>query len=651
MASEAAGAAFASVMFTFNRLARFLGASEVAPGDVNASCRKTEVSKFYRRLSLLTHPDKTTDPERRKLFIVLGNAYEAFCAGRVGEDPATAGPDPGVEPEFSECDSDLHSSPDQQDDSGSRHVDFTTFAHSSLPGRTKQPKQYSRQSIAAVFLSVYKSRGIIVRYMSVFLEHHENGEIHYHIIVNCMEKHRFIGVAADLRSKGIYCHFSTKASGYAMAFRYCYCPTLHKPWADLDKKPLFINCTEEHPPPHIASKPPFWFQRTRTKFADDSPKRSRSTSAAPSDSVPTDAPAAKKSVRVRVFEYVLQNRIQTADELKLAGREERTYRPWLLDFVLKQTTDGMQGFVDSVWDVEEAESRVRRAGMSHWQMFESYSGDCICDGKWIPAADYIMDLQGIDRVKFCTAIKQALVLGCCREGNFLVIGPTASGKSWVLRPLRRIFKAFVNPAPESNHPLQCIEAYEICSLMDFRFGDSKLKWSECLHFFEGEDEMTIARPKPQAGSDKQLVIKHPMFVSCPFPIRHPQRDADEEEQMAERFINGTFVFKKSIPRARRKAKLIACGYCFQKWVLQHSAPPAPAPAPASLPPRPDGSGGAPTDVSSCVCGETLRLTWRKCPACTLANPFFGCAICKHLLQTHWVNCPECGSAIPQPAAR
>ncbi|KAI9124059.1 hypothetical protein K1719_005359 [Acacia pycnantha] len=43
---------------------------------VSQNANATEIKKAYYKLSLKYHPDKTTDPESRKLFVKIANAYE-----------------------------------------------------------------------------------------------------------------------------------------------------------------------------------------------------------------------------------------------------------------------------------------------------------------------------------------------------------------------------------------------------------------------------------------------------------------------------------------------------------------------------------------------------------------------------------------------
>ena len=73
--------------------------------------------------------------------------------------------------------------------------------------------------------------------------------------------------------------------------------------------------------------------------------------------------------------------------------------------------------------------------------------------------------------KFCNAIYIALAKGRGKYQNVYIHGPTNYGKSFILSPLKVIYKAFCNPATRSFAWIREEDA-EIIYLNDFRWHPS-----------------------------------------------------------------------------------------------------------------------------------------------------------------------------------
>ena len=73
---------------------------------------------------------------------------------------------------------------------------------------------------------------------------------------------------------------------------------------------------------------------------------------------------------------------------------------------------------------------------------------------------------------FSTAIISALEHGHGKGRNILIVGPANCGKTFILKPLQKIFHAFSNPSVKSFAWVG-VEQAEIIFLNDFR-------WSEKL---------------------------------------------------------------------------------------------------------------------------------------------------------------------------
>lgn len=216
------------------------------------------------------------------------------------------------------------------------------------------------------------------------------------------------------------------------------------------------------------------------------------------------------------------------------------------------------------------------------EVLSGYDKPCVCHGQGIPAAANILKWNKISVSLFADGVKQALIHGCSKGNNLLLVGATTSGKSWIIRPLTEIFTAFPTPAKESNHPLQMLDLYEIIVWHDYRVDENKLGWSELLRLFEGKDPLTICKPKPQAGSDSVYLVKQPCFMTSIAPLQHPKFDQAETDMMDSRWNVITLVH--TIPKCNR-VSVPDCGHCFRRFILEEgdSIPVPAAGAPCCAP--------------------------------------------------------------------
>ena len=75
----------------------------------------------------------------------------------------------------------------------------------------------------------------------------------------------------------------------------------------------------------------------------------------------------------------------------------------------------------------------------------------------------------MDSVLFSAAILRALRLGRQNRVNILIHGAGDGGKSFLLRPLGNIFRAFLRRGQCDWYPLQGIHEAQLCLLQDVRY--------------------------------------------------------------------------------------------------------------------------------------------------------------------------------------
>ena len=80
-----------------------------------------------------------------------------------------------------------------------------------------------------------------------------------------------------------------------------------------------------------------------------------------------------------------------------------------------------------------------------------YSSEYVddCRGEWLRCAKITVQKNNLPKNEFSTAIISALERGCGNGRNILVDGPANCGKTFIFKPLQKIFHAFSNPSKNS----------------------------------------------------------------------------------------------------------------------------------------------------------------------------------------------------------
>jgi hypothetical protein len=147
-------------------------------------------------------------------------------------------------------------------------------------------------------------------------------------------------------------------------------------------------------------------------------------------------------------------------------------------------------------EFSEAEAKLRRSKKSRIQLLqETKESNCCegCEGAWLEAAIETLRKNGIPVEAFCTAIYIAFKKGRGKYQNIFQHGPTNSGKTFMLKPLKVIYKTFCNPATGTFAWLGVEEA-EIIFLNDFRWTQAIISWADLLQALEVD---TVHLPAPK----------------------------------------------------------------------------------------------------------------------------------------------------------
>ena len=165
----------------------------------------------------------------------------------------------------------------------------------------------------------------------------------------------------------------------------------------------------------------------------------------------------------------------------------------LYEFVVNRGEKKVNELIQSVWAMETAQQTLDRRLMSRIDILKKgYNDNCICGGEWLECATQILDKNGIKRNIFADAIVKLLAIGRGKGCNLYITGPANCDKTFILDPLRVIYKTFVSPATCSYAWLG-VEETEVIFLDDFRYTPAILPWNDMLLLLV--TSFTLLRPK------------------------------------------------------------------------------------------------------------------------------------------------------------
>ena len=139
------------------------------------------------------------------------------------------------------------------------HTNQETSAdgHKLVPPKTFTPAQIGGLFLAALAATQDgRLQPLAFLLLSVFLERHRSGEVHYHIALLADRCFRFTPLKKQLlRANGLASHWSCSHEGYASCVAYCYLPSPKKPMEELGPRSLVVGSKQCCPPSTCRSKP------------------------------------------------------------------------------------------------------------------------------------------------------------------------------------------------------------------------------------------------------------------------------------------------------------------------------------------------------------------------------------------------------------
>ena len=190
----------------------------------------------------------------------------------------------------------------------------------------------------------------------------------------------------------------------------------------------------------------------------------------------------------------------------------------------------------------------------------------MCQDEWLECAKEILHNNGIEQNIFAHAIVKLLAMGRGKGRNLYITGPANCGKTFILDPLRIIYKTFVSPVTCSYAWLGVGDT-EVIFLNDFRYTPSILPWSDMLLLLLEGHVVHFAAPKTSYARDIEFTSDTPVFAtskSSIVSIKGSVLGEKETEMMDVRWKK--FNVYHQIPISSQKT-VTPCGCCFAKLLL------------------------------------------------------------------------------------
>jgi hypothetical protein len=445
-----------------------------------------------------------------------------------------------------------------------RRVYSVQFSHSALPGR-RRPGEFTREAFGLLLMDVHTAafrervtdnvRPNIVTKVMVFKERHANNEIHILAAIVCERPYKTSDIMARLRAVNVYASIGQDNVFFWPIVVYMGVPTVHKSEAEIDKAP--------------------WHSEGRTLREElaDIPRCARPADRARVRAYLGLAPAGAstaKGLGIDEFaEMVRSSGWRTREAVVTAARAALVSTPALYETVLRMGCRKLDEQLDWIWELEGSSDDPDIDRLAKL-LSTADTASCSCGGCWAAAAERLLQIQGIDSWKYRVVIVGALRWGRCKWVNPLIVGEPDAGKSFLVRPLAKIFKTFIRRGQNETFPMQGLHRTEVCVLQDVRYESFGLPWDDWLTWGEGEDIM-VRLPRSHFAEGKMYTGKAPLFATMADLFSYPMSEARQTGRSIER-ENYQFKerwaivpFRHPIPEEERNPTLVPCEKCSAQW--------------------------------------------------------------------------------------
>ena len=417
-----------------------------------------------------------------------------------------------------------------------------------------------------------------VDFYCVGLEEHQDGGKHFHVSILLSKPKRWIGAQQYLSSLGMRVNFATSGTMYAGAYYYS---------TKTDNDYHHGDASKQHPRRDVIGTNSKAAEANKAYRQSAASKRDAKSAAAadvgiPSKKVKKDKP--KRMSKLNAVDIITSQQLSNDDELMLyaKSRREKVGDARLLEYLVKVGEKGRGELMRDAKKLETCAENVALANTQRVDIIHSVlqTEACTCDIKafWLALAFDICEKNGIDRNMMGRAFYNAIVHGRKKHNNILILGESNCGKTFLVAPLRRVFKKCFSSPAASGFAWDKVETAQLILLNDYRWAPlekhGNITWSAFLRLLEG-DECKLPAPMNHKSEHYEISHKNDVAIFCTTGsmITYWKKDADEAQtkrhatenkMMAERWHKPfclTYEFSED-----KKADCDPCAWCFCKFI-------------------------------------------------------------------------------------
>lgn len=285
--------------------------------------------------------------------------------------------------------------------------------------------------------------------------------------------------------------------------------------------------------------------------------------------------AVREDIKMSNLDFMklaVQMNLRTILEVQAAAKENATNRQEaLMRYLSNKSKARVAEVLGMAWDIEEAPAKLQRLQTDRIALLrECEHLPCTCEepAMWQRMALQLLQHNGIPVDSYTQAVLAALTLGRGKFRNIMHTGESNRGKTFLLQPLKEIYKAFDNPSRGTFNWVG-VDSCEIIVLNDFRWGRDVIPWEQLLLLLEG-DNVRFPAPKNKFNEDICLTRDTPVFATSRCDIRFQRSQAGEIEishesdMMKSRWK--TFHFTHLLPEAQQ-VQCKPCKRCYTAFIL------------------------------------------------------------------------------------
>ena len=183
--------------------------------------------------------------------------------------------------------------------------------------------------------------------------------------------------------------------------------------------------------------------------------------------------------------------------MALANAQKQNGKADLAEFILDKGIAKISDILVTTWAMNNATNLMVRQQKTRLQVLsDSMNSECdeSCNGQWLTKCLDTLDKNNIVWDEFSDALFILVNFGRSKYRNLMLIGPANCGKTFLIKPLQKIYNCFQNPA-SSSFAWVGAEETEFIILNDFRWSSKLIPWHDFLLLLEGEP-VHLPAPSP-----------------------------------------------------------------------------------------------------------------------------------------------------------